>query len=136
MTAEKQEQRQIQGSFAALQDDGGEQATPTTSAARNYGSGTQQWRVLRASGLECSGAEAAEDVEVDDEGYEAAEGGAPGSAVGDDGAWDLVEGEEEDDIGGEKGAEQGVVDAVGGEGEEGGVRPRCRRGGRGRRRRR
>ena len=61
---------------------------------------------------------AVEGVEVDGEGDEASEDGAPGAAMGDDGAGDLVEREQEDDVAGEEGGEEAVVDGVGGEGAE------------------
>lgn len=55
---------------------------------------------------------------MDDEGYEASGGGGVGAAVGDFWAGEDVEGEEEDDVGGEEDGEEGVVDGVRHEGAE------------------
>ncbi len=65
------------------------------------------------------GAEPTDGIKVNDQSDQAAEDRAPGAAVSDDGSGDLVEREEEDDVGGEAGGEQGVVDGVGGEGKKG-----------------
>ena len=56
---------------------------------------------------------------MEEEGDGGSGGGTPGAAVGDFGAGDLVEGEQEDDVGGKAETVEAVVDGEGGEGPEG-----------------